>query len=144
MVGAPGGFEIRHGFQQPQVVLLILHQDKTKQGQRCNHATWSSVDPWPFSCRGSRQDLPLLSVLGRSGHRNEPPQLRSLYSEEKCIDIWVLRITYLRTRTILSVQWSFLHPCSSGSSSIRCDLLVFNVFLSLVGFSRCMLLTSTW
>jgi len=35
------GLEITHDFQQPHIVLLAPHQDGTKQGRRCNHATWS-------------------------------------------------------------------------------------------------------
>jgi len=32
--------EIPHGQQQFQVILLASHQDGTKQGRRCSHATW--------------------------------------------------------------------------------------------------------
>jgi len=40
----PEGLEIPHGQQQSQVVLLDPDQDGTKQGRRCNHASWLLVD----------------------------------------------------------------------------------------------------
>jgi len=36
--------EIPHGFWQYLIVPLTPHQDRTKPGKRCNHATWSLVD----------------------------------------------------------------------------------------------------
>jgi len=39
-----GGPEIPRGFQQHLIVLLASHQDGTKQGRRCNHATWALAD----------------------------------------------------------------------------------------------------
>jgi len=38
--------EIPHRFQPPLIVLLAPHQDRTKQGRRCNHSTWFLVDLW--------------------------------------------------------------------------------------------------
>jgi len=56
VAGAAGltGLEMRHGFQKSLIVLLAPHKDRSKQNQRCNHATWSFVDfcaifPWLLS-----------------------------------------------------------------------------------------------
>jgi len=43
---APGGLEIPDGFQQSHIVLLVPHQDETKQGQIRSHTTCSFVDLW--------------------------------------------------------------------------------------------------
>ena len=41
---AVGELETPHDQQPSQVVLLVPHPDRTKQGRRCNHATRSLVD----------------------------------------------------------------------------------------------------
>ena len=43
---ALGGPEIPRDQQQSQIVLLAPHQDGTKQGWRCSHATWSLDKLW--------------------------------------------------------------------------------------------------
>jgi len=43
---APGVLEIPHGFQQPLIAPLALHQNRTKKGRICNHTTWSLVNFW--------------------------------------------------------------------------------------------------
>jgi len=55
-------------FQQPLIGLLAPHQSRTKQGQKCNHATWSLIDPVLLSCGCRQQGLPCQLVLGLSGH----------------------------------------------------------------------------
>ena len=48
---ALGGSEIPHDQQQSQIVLLAPHRDGTKQGRRCNRATWSLDKFWvAFPC----------------------------------------------------------------------------------------------
>jgi len=46
---ALGGPEIPHDQQQSHIVMLAPHQDGTKQGRRCSHATlddlWAAF-PW--------------------------------------------------------------------------------------------------
>ena len=43
---AVGRFEISHGLQQSQILLLVQHQDGTNPGRRCNQAALSLVHLW--------------------------------------------------------------------------------------------------
>jgi len=84
---ALGGLAMPNGQQQFQMVLLALHHNETKQGQRFIHST----KPWMTSeliFRGfTQQKLPRQSSVGHSGHMAKPIYLCALNSEEKWFHI---------------------------------------------------------
>jgi len=47
---ALGGLVIPQDQQQFLIVLLAPHEDRTKQGQRCCHSTWSFDEFGPLCC----------------------------------------------------------------------------------------------
>ena len=110
-VAALGGLEIPHDQQQSQIVLLASHQDRTKQGQRWSHSTWSLDKLWAaflwvfVDC--SSKDLLRQSFLGDSGHMAELTYLGSLNSEK-----WLYILSFTDFRPVL-----FVTKCHTENSS---------------------------
>ena len=74
-------------FRQPLIVMLTLHQDRIKQGQRCNHATWSIVDLWAVFLMGIASRTCLADLAWDILFTWTNWRFSVGYSEERCLHI---------------------------------------------------------